>query len=68
MWQNERKSGDRSFTVGSVTFSRRYRKKDGQWDSSDSFDRNDLPKLRVVCERAYEFLTMKDSEKESETQ
>ena len=69
VWRNEQTSGDGdSFTVESVKFNRRYRKNDGEWDSSTSFRKNDLPKLAVVCQRAYEYLNMKESEKESETQ
>ncbi len=35
-----------------VTFSRLY--KDGdQWKSSDSFGRNDLPKLAILAQKAY---------------
>jgi len=38
-----------------VTFSRLY--KDGdKWKSSDSFGRDDLPKLMFVAEKAYEWI------------
>jgi hypothetical protein len=68
VWENERTADGRTFTVESVTFSRRYKKNDGSWDSSSSFRPNDLPKLQVVCVRAYEYLNAKEPDRESETQ
>ncbi len=59
IWENEQTANDRTFTVESVTFSRRYKKSDGEWDSASSFRKNDLPKLQVVCQRAYEYLNAK---------
>ena len=59
IWENERKTNDGVFTVESVTFSRRYKTSGGQWDSTCSFRKNDLPKLEVVLRQAYEFLNAK---------
>lgn len=65
VWENEQATNDGTFTVESVTFSRRYRKSDGEWDSTSSFRKNDLPKLQVVCQQAYEFLNAKQPQTES---
>lgn len=59
VWENEQTANDGTFTVKSVTFSRRYKKSDGEWDSTSSFRKNDLPKLQVVCQQAYEYLNAK---------
>lgn len=67
VWENEQTTSDGTFTVESVTFSRRYRKSDGQWDSVSSFRKNDLPKLEVVCRKAYEFLNAKRTKDDPET-
>lgn len=66
VWENERAVGDRRFTVASVTFSRRYKKSNGDWDSSNSFGRNDLPKLAIVCDEAYRYLSKKGPDEETE--
>ena len=68
VWENEQTTSDGTFTIESVTFSRRYRKSDGQWDSVSSFRKNDLPKLEVVCRKAYEFLNTKETEQELKTE
>ena len=66
VWENERTVGNRRFTVASVTFSRRYKKSNGDWDSTTSFGRNDLPKLKIVCDRAYKYLNTKEPDEERE--
>jgi hypothetical protein len=68
IWENEQIANDGTFTVESVTFSRRYKKNDGQWDSTSSFRKNDLPKLEVVCRKAYEFLNTKETKQEPEVE
>jgi len=67
VWENEQTANDGTFTVESVTFSRRYRKSDGEWDSTSSFRKNDLPKIEIVCRKAYEFLNAKRTKKGPET-
>jgi len=56
VWANERENQGGKFSVGSVSFARRYKKADGQWASSESFGKNDLPKLQIVAGKAYEYL------------
>lgn len=46
----------------SVQLQRTYRDKDGEFKHTNSFGDNDLPKLVLVAQRAYEFLTMKEEE------
>jgi len=67
IWANERSGGSGTFVVDSVRFSRRYKKKDGKWTSSVSFRKNDIPKLRLVCDKVYEFLNTREVEKNPET-
>lgn len=51
IWRDQ--AGENTFH--NVTFSRLY--KDGEsWKSSDSFGRDDLPKLVLVAEKAYEWI------------
>ena len=65
VWENEQMANDGTFTVESVTFSRRYKKGNGEWDSTSSFRKNDLPKVAVVCQKAYEFLNSKQPQTKS---
>jgi hypothetical protein len=41
-----------------VSIQKRHMKADGEWSSTNSYDANDLPKLRVVADEAYRYLTM----------
>lgn len=51
IWKNQ--AGE--ITLHNVTFARLY--KDGDaWKSSDSFGRDDLPKLATVAQKAYEWM------------
>lgn len=51
IWQNQAEEGVRH----NVTFTRIY--KDGeQWKNSDSFGRDDLPRLILAAQKAYESL------------
>lgn len=46
----------------SVQIQRTYKDKDGEFKHTSSFRENDLPKLALVAQRAYEYLTMKEEE------
>jgi hypothetical protein len=65
VWVNERTTSEGIFRAESITFSRRYKKSDGQWDSTGVFRKNDLPKLEVVLRQVYEFLNTKEIQQES---
>ena len=43
LWENEAKVGDRMVTMLKATVERRYRDSDGNWKSSGSFSRNEIP-------------------------
>ena len=61
VWQNQGKNKeglDVSFRT--VTFQRRYKDKNGEWQSTSTLRVNDLPKASLILEKAYEYLVMKD--------
>jgi hypothetical protein len=61
VWQNQGKSKmgeDVSFRT--VNFQRRYKDKNGEWQSSSSLRVNDLPKAYLVLQKAYEYLVMRE--------
>jgi len=66
IWENEQTGDKGPFVVKSVSFDRSYKKSDGKWDSSPYFRKNDLPKLEVVCRKAFEFLNKRQKEQEPE--
>ena len=60
VWLNEKKSGEKVTNVESVTIARRYMDKAGQWQSTSSFSMNELPKVFLVANKAFEFLAISD--------
>jgi len=63
IWNNRLPLGGGNDNVMmSVTLERRYRDRDGQWQSSGSLRMNDLPKAVLLLNKAYEFLTTGASE------
>ena len=58
IFENERTVGGKKLKMSNVVFRRSYKDKDGNWQNSDSFGVNDIPKLRLVLDRTYEYLLM----------
>lgn len=46
-----------TFTVKDVNFQRRFRTRDGEWQSTSSLRVNDIPKAVLVLNKAYEYVT-----------
>ncbi len=59
IWENKHENGDQKFTTHTVRVERRYKDRDGNWQSTNGFGKNDLPKLALVVGKAFEFLTMR---------
>ena len=54
VWENQQQINGKAVTIYKASVQRRYRDKDGNWQSSGSFSRNEIP-LAVFClERALE--------------
>lgn len=59
-------------TFNSVVLQKRYKDKNGDWQTSNSFNVNDLPKAAMLMTKVYELIVMKqagasaDSEEQSE--
>ena len=54
LWENEIQTGGRTATMLKATIQRRYKDTDGQWKSSTSFSRNEIP-LAIHClQKAFE--------------
>jgi len=48
IWENTVQLRDRTATMLKVTIQRRYKSKSGEWQSSGSFGRNEIP-LAIYC-------------------
>lgn len=56
VWENKIEDGK---VFQSVNILRNYKDKNGEWQKTNTFRINDIPKLRLVCDKTYEHLTMK---------
>ena len=65
VWKNSATDNfGREVFYRTVSFDRRYKDKDGKWQSSNSLRVNDLPKARLVLEEAYKYLMIRDDKKD----
>ena len=61
VWENQGKSKDgEEISFRTVTFQRRYKDKNGDWQSTTNLRLNDLPRASLVLQKAYEYLVMKE--------
>ncbi len=58
VWKNQGNGKSGTFPFYSVQLERRYKDKDGEWKSTNSFRANDLPKAELVISKAFEFISM----------
>ena len=61
IWKNEKKTGDKVTSVESVSIVRRYKDQNNKWQSTSSFSMNELPKVSLVANKAFEFLALSGS-------
>src|SRR3989344_1776599 len=63
VWQNAGKgrSGE-PVSYRTVSLQRRYKDKNGVWQSANSFRVNDLPRAALVLQKAYEYLVIREQE------
>ena len=63
IWENKGKSTDGTpNTYQTISLERVYQDKEGNWKSSNSFRVNDLPKINVLMQRAYQDLVLKEQQ------
>jgi hypothetical protein len=61
VWENEGKGkAGEAVSYRTVSLQRRYKDKDGNWQSTNSLRINDLPKASLVLQKAFEFLVLKE--------
>jgi hypothetical protein len=59
IWENDGNEGRKFY---SVSFDRRYKDKEGNWQSTTSLGANDLPKAILALQKAYEYVALKEPE------
>lgn len=62
IWKNNgmnKKSGE-PVEFRTITLQRRYKDKEGNWQSSGSLRVGDLPKATLVLQKAYEYLVLRE--------
>jgi len=63
LWENEITTGNGKATVLKATVQRRYKDKNGEWKSTTSFSRNEIP-LAIYClQKAFEKIIEQNGEK-----
>ena len=65
IWENEKKSGKgETVKYKSVNIEKSYKDDDGNWKTSNTFFREDIPKLQLVAAKAFEYISLTESEEE----
>ena len=61
IWKNKAENKEGSeVEYKTISIERNYTDKEGKWQSTNSFRTNDLPKAKVVLDKAYEYLVLKE--------
>ena len=59
IWENTVDKEGKVASFNSVSLERIYKDKDGNWHTTSTFRLNDLPKLSLMAQKAYEYVLMK---------
>ena len=63
VWSNQGKGRNgEAVSYRTVSLQRRYKDKNGVWQSANSFRVNDLPKASLVLQKAYEYVVLREQE------
>ena len=55
---NEINKNGNKLKLKKVSIQKRYKNADDEWKSTNSYDANDLPKLKLVADEAYRYLSL----------
>jgi hypothetical protein len=58
IWRNERQEDGRTVVSHSVSIQKRYRDRNGEWQTGDYYWRSELPALELVVRKAHEHLAL----------
>ena len=68
IWENILEKNGKVFKTYSVTIERRYLDNSDKWKSTNSFKVNDLPRVTLVTEKAFDYLTTNNGNGEKDTE
>lgn len=60
VWKNTAEKDGKEFEYHTVSVERNYRDEKEEWHKTSSMRVNDLPKIALVSQKAYEYLTLND--------
>jgi len=62
IWRHDVEQDGRTFARYSVRLQKSYRDKSGAWQTTQYYDREDLPHIVLVTNKAFEFISLKESQ------
>jgi len=68
IFENEISRNGRMITLKKAAIQKRYKDSEGEWKSTYSLDKNDIPKMILALTKAYEYLTMSKESGSDEVQ
>ncbi len=60
VWKNTTEKNGKAAEYYTVSLDRRYKDRNDKWQSTNSMRVNDLPKITLVAQKAYEYLILKE--------
>ena len=64
VWKNETIKDGKVVEYRTISFTRNYQDAKGEWNTTSSLRINDLPRARLVLDKAYEYLILKETAEE----
>jgi len=58
IWANSGKKDEKPYEFRTISLERSYKDKNDQWQNAKSFRVGDLPKVKLVLDKAYEYLVL----------
>jgi hypothetical protein len=66
IWKNEVQQQGQTVVRHSVRIQKQFRKEDGSYEDTLYYFRDDLPRLALVAQKAYEFIVLRESSEPEE--
>lgn len=60
VWENKGKKDDKEFSFYTTDIVRNYKDKDDKWQKTSNFRKQDLPDVRLIAGKLYEYLSFKE--------
>lgn len=62
IWEKRIERDGRTFAQHSIRICKSHKDQQGKWQDTDFYGPHDLPAVRLVADRAFEFVALKESE------